>query len=282
MTRSRRYSMDNVNWRLCTYLLTIPIFLLYVLTLTGCVSNSPGIPNIFLVKLQGADQLGDYELRVGYFGLCGSSQEGLSCYATTGSSSEQLTANLRQNLPPKTAEDLPIDVLVDLAVTLQSRIILCLSAGAGILFFLGVLFLVLLGRGLKASQNATALKRRRFYRRALIFHLWVSVALALASADSVTQTTGALEYVTRFHPSESSIIISAGRSLAIMQWMVFAISVIFTLGITQILRRSCVGCQLGSKSLEEGSASTKSPPPSSGAGAPAPPPPPPPPPPPAA
>jgi hypothetical protein len=37
------------------------------LSLTGCVSDSPGIPNLYLLKLRQGDD--NFEIRVGYFGM---------------------------------------------------------------------------------------------------------------------------------------------------------------------------------------------------------------------
>jgi len=81
-------SIDSVNLRLMTYALPIPTLLFYsmcsitpsevftnsrlVLALTGCVSNSPGIPNVFLLRLQSQNGTSTasetFQVRVGYFG----------------------------------------------------------------------------------------------------------------------------------------------------------------------------------------------------------------------
>ncbi|KAL1970239.1 hypothetical protein VTN77DRAFT_5399 [Rasamsonia byssochlamydoides] len=45
-------SIDNVNLCLMIYILPIPTLLFYTLTLTGCISTSPGILNLFLFNLQ--------------------------------------------------------------------------------------------------------------------------------------------------------------------------------------------------------------------------------------
>ncbi|KAF1359464.1 hypothetical protein EJ07DRAFT_155908 [Lizonia empirigonia] len=68
-------------------MLPIPIITCYTLSLTGCISVSPGIPNIFTLKL--ADNLG-HEIRLGYFAMCVSTSNGLNCQPTSGKNTEMM------------------------------------------------------------------------------------------------------------------------------------------------------------------------------------------------
>ncbi|PVH90571.1 hypothetical protein DM02DRAFT_432993 [Periconia macrospinosa] len=62
--------MHDVNRRLFIHLLSFPIILFYTLSLTGCISSSPGIPNIFTLKLEHAfHSPSSPEIRIGYFAL---------------------------------------------------------------------------------------------------------------------------------------------------------------------------------------------------------------------
>ncbi|KAJ0126831.1 Uncharacterized protein HZ326_30068 [Fusarium oxysporum f. sp. albedinis] len=65
-------------------LLVISIFpvaglVFYTLSLTGCVSDSPGLPSIFLVAINSSSTA---ELRIGYFGVCISGNNSHNCVAT--------------------------------------------------------------------------------------------------------------------------------------------------------------------------------------------------------
>lgn len=81
------YLTENINYRLLSYTLTICALLFYgeddlshtrknfvnidlALALTRCISLSPGVPNIFLVKIKGirGGNSAAVEGRVGYYG----------------------------------------------------------------------------------------------------------------------------------------------------------------------------------------------------------------------
>jgi hypothetical protein len=48
------------------YFLLVPVYLLYTLVLVGCISDSAGIPNIFVVAIP---LPGGSEIRVGHLGM---------------------------------------------------------------------------------------------------------------------------------------------------------------------------------------------------------------------
>lgn len=123
--------------------------------------------------------------------------------------------------------------LFNLALILQTKIFLWLLAVAGGLFAFGVFFLILLKRHIKAIPNASALRRRLFFKRALIFTLWPSVALVLAAAVSITQTVSGLQYSTS-SISGSPVRITGGTALQALQWLTLGLSVLFALGVTAI------------------------------------------------
>ncbi|KAF2816372.1 uncharacterized protein BDZ99DRAFT_134771 [Mytilinidion resinicola] len=92
--------LQNANYRFLVYFLALPIITLYSLCLSGCVSNSAGIPNIFAVKLQERNETSLIsEIRVNYFGLCASvPSKALYCLSSSGKTADSIGRE-RLNLP---------------------------------------------------------------------------------------------------------------------------------------------------------------------------------------
>ncbi|KAF2805083.1 uncharacterized protein BDZ99DRAFT_112734 [Mytilinidion resinicola] len=143
MTISDR--MNNVNYRLLVYLLLIPILLFYTLCLTGCVSNSPGIPNIFAAKIEGRNSTVSTisAIRVNYFGICASISNKLFCQSSSGKTAGALLNSILNSNANVTSTTISA-ALVSLAFTIQSKIILYLLAAAGVVFFISLILLALL------------------------------------------------------------------------------------------------------------------------------------------
>ncbi|KAF2427259.1 hypothetical protein EJ08DRAFT_699709 [Tothia fuscella] len=207
---------DNINWRLSIYILGIPIVLLYTLVLTGCVSNSPGIGNIFILKLTTRSKEAQ-EIRIGYFGVCRAITGGPPiCLSSSGLSTEVIFTRLggNQSVIPNSPGELR--QLLNEALLLQ----------------------VLLKRQWKSSNyNTKGMKRQesiRIYTTAL---LWMSVAASLASTVGVVQASGALQHATR-EGLAGSIIVEAGIALQTMQWLIFSFSALFSTGVYLMFSRS--------------------------------------------
>ncbi|KAF2815585.1 uncharacterized protein BDZ99DRAFT_565552 [Mytilinidion resinicola] len=230
--------MQNINYRLWVYLLPIPIILFYGLSLTRCVSNSPGIGNIFAVKLQPRNSTTSItELRVNYFGICASVSDHSICQSSSGKTADRVLQFIfNGNLSSSDVSD--SKELVSFALTVQSKIILYLLAVAGILLVIGLLLVLLLKRHFKAAQTGkmNAESRRQSLRRATLTAIWTSVGLALASALTVSQVTAAMEYITKVE-SVSTIQITAGTALSVLQWFIFSLSALFAAGISSIFKK---------------------------------------------
>jgi hypothetical protein len=132
-----------------------------------------------------------------------------------------------------------------MALTIQSKIILYFLAAAGVLYFLGLVFLLLLKRTLKAlpqtnaaiETGAKAERRKGTLRLAAFTSVWFSVGLALASAISIHQTISAMELISHIE-NVSSVQITAGKALDVLQWLAFAFSAVFAVGISLIFRKN--------------------------------------------
>ncbi|KAF2475406.1 uncharacterized protein BDR25DRAFT_201735, partial [Lindgomyces ingoldianus] len=213
------------------YLLPIPILIFYSLSLTGCVSTSPGISNIFTVKLQRFNETSSLlsEVRLGYFGVCASVSNGLSCSPSSGKSVDALFSSLigpNSNTTSNLSDD--SRHVLSMALDIQSKIIIYLLAVAGVLFAISLFFISLLKGHFRMAgiENVNAGKRIQMLRKVSMMTMWGSVAFALASAISINQATSAMEFITRVD-SSSSIEITAGKTLNILQWLLFAFSTLF-------------------------------------------------------
>jgi hypothetical protein len=127
------------------------------------------------------------------------------------------------------------ETLISMALLLQNRITLSLLAIAGMLLLIGLVFLVLLNRNFKTIANPAALKRRRLHHQALSSTIWASVAFALASAASLDQTTGDLQYATKGVPL-SPVYITPGTTLRVLQWVILAFSTTFAMCIPMLFK----------------------------------------------
>jgi hypothetical protein len=120
------------------------------------------------------------------------------------------------------------------ALTLQQRIYLPILAVAGGFFFVGVLFLTLLKKHLKKPNLGDASEnRRRALKKSAMTSLWLSVSFALASAVALTQTDGALQFVTS-NKMGAPLELTAGVAAEVLQWATLSVSILFLLGVTKI------------------------------------------------
>ncbi|KAI9711740.1 MAG: hypothetical protein M1820_001885 [Bogoriella megaspora] len=237
-TKTRR--IDNVDWRLGTYVLAIPVILFYVLGLTGCVSNSPGISNIYMTQLQmggNPNVTSGTHVNVGYFGICVKDERGSSCLASSKTTSDKLIAKFANGTGDgkATPKDMKtLETLIPVALTIQTKIILCLPAVSGVLFALALICVTLLKRHLKTTGNASATRQRRWFKRAAMNTSWSSVAFSLASVVALHQTTSALAYTTNVISSE--VHMRSGVALRVLGWLAFSFSALFAFGVSTIFK----------------------------------------------
>ena len=119
--------------------------------------------------------------------------------------------------------------LVATALELQKQIFISILAGASFLFMVGVVFLFLLKRN-NAKPNPDKPRRNAIIRRGTYGLLYLSTALVFATALSTTETAGALQFASRA-TSSSSILMHAGRTIQVLQWMAFGFSTLFTMTV---------------------------------------------------
>ncbi|KAF1937532.1 hypothetical protein EJ02DRAFT_51053 [Clathrospora elynae] len=246
--------MARVSVRFGVYMLPIPILLFYVLSLTGCVSTSPGMKNLFLVGLQPSSlpsvatnsSLQDFHIRLGYFGACLGETADLDCASTSGGSKDALIARVLENTANhNTPSNLP---LISSALALQSKVLNVLVI-ASVLFTLSLASLALLKLSLKSRSTRT--HRTTLYKPITVSTLWLSIALALAAALSTTQTFGVLQYSTTLL-NTSELKVMPGVALQVLQWLAFSFSAVFTMGVSSMFKSVEVGVKAVGGDVEKG------------------------------
>ncbi|RDW66309.1 hypothetical protein BP6252_09944 [Coleophoma cylindrospora] len=212
-----------------------PFSFAITLSITGCVSTSPGIPNIYLLKLQaqnGTNVLpADFQIRLGYFGMCIGETKALICSGSSSISIINSTSTNSTNSSNSTSTastDLTPTTLLDTAQALQGRIILPFLVVAAGWFFFALPWLVLTQRGKVPARHA------QLFKHTAVRSLWLSVAIALVSAIATAQTAGALQYLTK-SPAFSSISIEAGVTLQVLQWFLVIFSALFAYAVMVVL-----------------------------------------------
>ncbi|RDL38481.1 uncharacterized protein BP5553_02821 [Venustampulla echinocandica] len=209
-------------------LLAVPIILFYILVLAGSSSRSPGIPNIYLVSLQKANETSgpaaNLTIHIGYFGMCTTiGSKNLTCVSTFGKSGTHLASSFTH-----TSDNGAIS-LFDLASTIQSRIFIFLLVLSGFIFILSFVLILLLERDLRSQDTtAKACTRRRFLKTATQSSVWMSVGLATAMTVGSQQTAAALEFISA--NGGGDVLIKSGTTLLVLQWFVVGFSAIFAIG----------------------------------------------------
>ncbi|KAE9362528.1 hypothetical protein N431DRAFT_358608 [Stipitochalara longipes BDJ] len=224
----------NINSRVFIYFLAIPIFLLYSLALTGCISESPGIPDIFLAELISTAE-NNTRLRFNYFAMCssGNSSQEWFCSSTISASSATLASTLQ--VP---------EAIVQYGLDLQSTGFPVLLAAGGIFFTTGIISFLWLkmtsraeGDQLDNDKLQRLPKRKSRLSNTAKGSLWISATIAIVVAYANTLTLSSILLATSAsHPV--AIQVNRGTSLEVIQWFIFSLSFLFSLGVTRLIQRT--------------------------------------------
>jgi hypothetical protein len=194
------------------------------------------IPNIYVVKLFANNNATEnpLQVRIGYFGICGIDEEGTRCQAAPGRSVETLAANLFPGAPKgqdiSDADRSDITDLITTALDLQSGTFMAVLTGAAVLFAFGIVALFLFKRDVQGPNSWEHPRRSTIIRRITYGMLFGSTALVFAAALATAQAAGALEYASA-GMSHASVLIQAGTTLQVLQWITLGFQVLFALAV---------------------------------------------------
>lgn len=243
------------------------------LSLAGCVSTSPSLPDLYLVSFSKNDTTFP-EVRLGYFGkrrspwpasaivdnnagICAGNQTtGLQCQATAHASPDAVFLKFPSLFPflnntssslkeAKARDDIATQIksLLSTAVILQSQIFIPIIAGAGFLFIVGIVSLTLLKRNLRAP-NPDKPKTGQLLKLATLGSFWLSTALAFTASLATSETGGALQYsslLTAVGNESQPILTKQGMALQVLQWLTFGFTLLFTMSVPWLLRPTETG-----------------------------------------
>ncbi|TVY25552.1 hypothetical protein LHYA1_G005775 [Lachnellula hyalina] len=229
-------NITQVGSKIFTYALIIPLLLFYPLLLCGCVSTSPGIPNLHLVQIEVDDET---KVRVGYYGICAIGTDNTDCIASAFLSNSSISKKFQKSLR---GQPLSQDSLNE-AIKLQTKVFLNVFVIAGLLLFFGLFFELIricsTKRKRKTTPSSSTIRRQNFYRQFSLALAWASSAFTLAAAAANTQTGKGLKQT-----SEGTI--SPGQTSLALHWVAWSVSLLFSFGLTMLHRgRSGVASQAG-------------------------------------
>lgn len=228
--------------RYTPYLLIIPIIVFLSLSLTGCTSTSPAIPNIYIVSLRSNTNATEdpVQVRIGYYGICGIDEAGTRCQSARGRSVEELAVNLfplpgANETSNAASSDADIADLITTALNLQSESFMSVLATAAVLFVLGVVAELVYKLDVRRANWLDHPRRSAIIRRATYGSLFLATGLLFAAALATDQAADALEFASA-GMKNASVLIKSGTTLQVLQWMAFGFSLVFTLTVPFLVR----------------------------------------------
>lgn len=111
-----------------------------------------------------------------------------------------------------------------------------LLAGAGVLFLLSIITFIAYQLSVKRKQTAKGAPRKggQWMKSATMVLLLSSWAVCLGAAASVAMATNALSIAASTISSDFQF--SPGQTLQVLQWLTFAASTLYVVGVIRILR----------------------------------------------
>ncbi|OBT42307.1 hypothetical protein VE00_06339 [Pseudogymnoascus sp. WSF 3629] len=209
------------------HIILIAVIITSVLSMVGCVSRSPGIPELFIAELPGS------KVQFGYVGIC-STVNATVCTPAIGTPPADLATML----------SVSIDV-VHHVLALQQSVSLALPALSGILITCGY-FAFWFAWCTKSEKSVKS--RRRWIATTRIL-LWGAVGAAFAAAYLLAFSISAMEVVAPAEQPKSStglavkressagLAVKKGSRLQMLQWAVFSVTALFVSTIHYMLHK---------------------------------------------
>ncbi|KAH8814863.1 hypothetical protein F5884DRAFT_851373 [Xylogone sp. PMI_703] len=246
------------QFKIAVHLLIIPIIIFCTLSISGCVSTSPGIPGIYLFKLESStngtlpprsDSDNSASISIAYFGLCLTQGSHTTCLSSSGSSSKDISKHLNETA---SGTGLPksIEPLLQPALALQSEVFTCMLGLAGLVFLAGIILLGALNFSLYRTRTVefksiALVRRHNLLRQASMALIWISNVFAFAGTYAVMQSQDALKVQSKYWLD--GVDISTGTTVLVLHWLTFVFILAFTAGISAIHRSRSADLQQASK-----------------------------------
>jgi len=176
-------------------------------------------------------------------GICVHASTDTTCFVSAMTSLDKLASQLNSTINLSEVDMNQVAALLSVALVLQTKILLPLLAAAGSAFLLGIIVFILFkwaAKRPKVNLTESSAKRSQIYSRGCLSLIWTSVGLSTASAVSVSESIGALQFWTANVP-ESSIIVFTGTAMQALQWVLVALSALFALTVSSMLRVTPAG-----------------------------------------
>ncbi|KAK4189135.1 Ca2+ regulator and membrane fusion protein Fig1-domain-containing protein [Podospora australis] len=234
--------------KLMPWFFIFPAVVFQALSLTGCISTSPGIPNIYIVSLRSNTNTSTpVQVRIGYFGICGIDEDGTRCMSATGHSVEEITPiifpslatsdnnNTNTNTNSSAVPEEIVD-LINTATHLRDTTFNSILAASSILFVVGFLALLVHKRDIKNDDQWDKIRLSTWIKRATYGTLYLSAAGTFAASMATTQAAKSLEF-TASAMKDASVLIKSGTTLQVFQWIAFGFSITFALLVPILAHR---------------------------------------------
>ncbi|KAJ9211224.1 hypothetical protein DTO166G4_7147 [Paecilomyces variotii] len=204
--------------------LIVPVVTLYSIIITGCLSDSPGLHNVYVLNLVDISGL---EVRVGYFGICVESSTKRICGSASNIQTDFPTLQQNEALDPDNSgfpKPATSDIL-DIATTFQRRIQLPIITVAGVIFVISIAIqLALTWRDKSESPNRTQ-HLFYLYRTFIILTVLSIVFIVMASFTTVSMVN-AIKYFRGIDCGQGTFQIGVGKILLGLQLATMSIQAI--------------------------------------------------------
>jgi uncharacterized protein with PQ loop repeat len=192
---------------------------------------------LYVARLQTSptDPNTNIDVRVGYLGICIEREAHKACIGTSRGNASSLLDDINQEYNQQIfpATDSTLLSLIDFSLVLQRQVYFPLTAIAGFLFFVGLVFLVIATASSKGA-NKISLHMFIFCKRAALMFLLTATVICYVSAYTSTQLTHLLK-LTSTRSVSFDMTIEAGQLVFILQWLTAGFSTFLIMGTMLML-----------------------------------------------
>lgn len=232
------------------------------IALTGCISStSPGLAQVYLLRLSSSAPSNTVAVNVGYFGtslkysnkrsvidellgICVIIGDNTQCSASSGNAASSLMSNfftsdraLFSAAFAEKANKATTSNMLDVAMLFQTKVMICVLAASGVLFFMGLIANAAEairharrkhGKTSNTGDNSRLLSLRKLARASN----WLAIAFALAATLGLVETVGGLQTFTAHAPGPLQV--TAGATAQGIHWAIVCLLLVFTISLSAL------------------------------------------------